>query len=68
MAARKDDWGMTPLSQVIAQNKYDKSNTTGFYMKLNNGTDHDIIRWLNKQRSKQGAIKQLIRKELANQQ
>ena len=68
MAARKDDWGLTPLSQVIAQNKYDKANTTGFYMKLNNGTDKDIIRWLNKQRSKQGAIKQLIRKELAIQQ
>ena len=64
MSARKDDWGMTPFSQQKAQNKYDKNHTTGFYMKLNLHTDQDIIRWLWKQKSKQGAIKKLIRKEL----
>ena len=64
MAARKDDWGETPFSQVKAQNKYDKAHTTGFYMKLNLRTDGDIINWLNKQRNRQGAIKQLIRQQL----
>lgn len=64
MSARKDDWGMTPESQVKTQRKYDKENTTGFYMKLNLKNDRDIIQWLWKQRSKQGAIKELIRKEI----
>lgn len=64
MATRKDDWGMTPESQVKAQKKYDKKYTTGLYIKLNIKTDRDIIHWLWKQESKQGAIKQLIRKEI----
>ena len=66
MSARKDDWGMTPFSQVKAQYTYDKNHTTGFYMKLNLSTDQDIIKWLRKQKNKQGAIKQLIRKEISN--
>ena len=48
-----------------AQSKYDKKNTSGFYMKLNIRTDADIIRWLWKQPSKQGAVKRLIREEIA---
>ena len=47
-----------------AQAKYDKGHTTGVYMKLNTGTDQDILAWLDKQGSKQGAIKQLIREEI----
>lgn len=65
MAARKDEWGMTPVSQVKAQKKYDKEHTVGFYMKLNTRTDGDIIRWLWKQRSKQGSIKCLIREDIS---
>ena len=65
MAARKDEWGLTPFSQVRAQVKYDKEHTTGFYMKLNTKTDGDIIRWLWQQRNKQGSIKRLIREDLA---
>ncbi len=34
-------------------------------MKLNLHTDADIIRWLWAQPSKQGAVKALIRKEIA---
>ena len=48
-----------------AQMKYDKVHTTGFYMKLNKATDEDILDWLSRQESKQGAIKQLIRNEIA---
>ena len=54
-------------ARTQAQAKYDKSHTTGFSMKLNTGTDQDILEWLEKQDSKQGAIKQLIREEIRRQ-
>lgn len=44
-----------------AQNKYDKSNTKKYGLKLNTSTDSDIIEWLEAQDSKQGAIKAAIR-------
>lgn len=50
-----------------AQAKYDKGHTIGVYMKLNTGTDQDILEWLEKQTSKQGAIKELIRREIAKE-
>lgn len=52
-------------ARTRAQAKYDKGHTTGFYMKLNNVTDQDILVWLEKQDSKQGAIKRLIRDEIS---
>lgn len=54
----------TTAARTKAQAKYDKDHTTGFYMKLNTGTDKDILGWLEKQPSKQGAIKELIRREI----
>ena len=51
-------------AHTVAQAKYDREHTTGFYMKLNTRTDEDILRWLEEQPSKQGAIKKLIRAEL----
>ena len=51
-------------ARTKAQAKYDKDHTTGFYMKLNTGTDQDILSWLGKQGSKQGAIKKLIREQI----
>ena len=59
-------WGLSSESQVRAQAKYDASHTTRFSLKLNNKTDADIIKWLYSQASVQGAIKELIRKELAS--
>ena len=59
------DWIDSIQARTQAQAKYDKNNTTGFYMKLNIHTDLDIIRWLWKQPSKQGAVKKLIREEIA---
>ncbi len=59
------DWIDSIQAHTQAQAKYDKNNTTGFYMKLNIHTDLDIIRWLWKQPSKQGAVKKLIREEIA---
>ena len=51
-------------ARTKAQAKYDKGHTAGFYMKLNTGTDQDILAWLEQQASKQGAIKRLIRDEI----
>jgi hypothetical protein len=51
-------------ARTKAQAKYDKGHTTGVYMKLNTGTDQDILAWLEEQDSKQGAIKRLIREEI----
>ena len=61
------DWIDSIQAHTQAQKKYDKNNTTGFYMKLNIHTDLDIIRWLWKQPSKQGAVKKLIREEIARE-
>lgn len=47
-----------------AQDRYDRTNTKQFKMKLNLKTDADIIAWLDEQENKQGAIKALIRKEI----
>ena len=62
------DWIDSVQSHTRAQAKYDKSNTAGFYMKLNIHTDLDIIRWLWSQPSKQGAVKKLIREEIARKE
>ena len=51
-------------ARTKAQAKYDKGHTARFYMKLNTGTDQDILAWLEQQDSKQGAIKRLIRDEI----
>ena len=59
------DWIDSIQARTQAQAKYDKTNTTGFYMKLNIHTDKDIIHWLWSQPSKQGSIKRLIREEIA---
>ena len=61
------NWGGISDAQAIAQQRYDKANTKGYYMKLNTRTDLDIIKWLYNQKSKQGAVKQLIRQEIARQ-
>lgn len=58
-------FGMTSESQIRAQARYDAEHTTRISLKLNTGTDQDIIRWLWEQRSKQGSIKRLIREEIA---
>lgn len=59
------DWIDSIQAHTAAQAKYDKEHTKGIYIKLNLRTDIDIIRWLWNQPSKQGAIKQLIREEIA---
>ena len=47
-----------------AQAKWDKANTVRVQMKLSKTTDADVIRKLEEADSKQGYIKELIRKDM----
>lgn len=58
-------WGITSPSQIRAQANYDKGHTTRISLKLNLRTDQDIIQWLRRQPSMQGAVRRLIRDEIA---
>ena len=58
-------WGITSESQARAQAVYDKENTVRVSLKLNIRTDDDIIQWLRGQKSMQGSIKRLVRREIA---
>ena len=44
--------------------KYDKENTIRLSLKLNKTTDADILKKLSQVESKQGYIKELIRKDM----
>ena len=50
-----------------AKKKYDRDNTKLIQLKFNKKTDEDILAWLDRQASKQGYIKQLIRNDLGNE-
>lgn len=52
-------------NHTVAQRKYDLANCTYFSLKFNNKTDADVIAKLQKAPSKQNYIRQLIRKDLA---
>jgi hypothetical protein len=49
-----------------AKKKWIKDHTTIIRMKLNNNTDADIIAKLQGKKSRQGYIKELIRKDITN--
>lgn len=48
-----------------AQNKWLKENTKGFYIRLNQVNDQDIIEHLKTMSNKQGYVKELIRGDIA---
>ena len=54
----------TPESQLKAGAKYDERMTRRFGLKLNYGTDAELIEMLEKQPSIQGYIKKLIREDV----
>ena len=56
--------GGIDISGKFNQAEYDKANTTRYQLKLNNVTDADIIQKLSSVKSKQGYIKDCIRKDL----
>ena len=62
--AGKDEYGFITDAQKRAQAKYDEKTKVGLYLKLNVKTYKDILQWLWSQRSKQGAIKELIRQDI----
>ena len=49
-----------------AQKKYNEKMTKGVYLKLNIGTDKDILDKLDSVNNKQRYIKDLIRKDISN--
>lgn len=55
---------MTENRASQASAKYDAENTKRVYLKLNKGTDADIIGWLSLKANTQGYIKELIRKDM----
>lgn len=55
------------MGKYKSQEKYDKANTVQIRMKLNRKTDADVIGWLDRQESKQGSIKDLIRAQIAKE-
>ena len=52
-------------SQIRASVKYNKENTVQISLKLNRTTDADLIDSLNRVTNKQGYIKELIRRDIA---
>lgn len=60
-------------SKYEAQSRYDDYNTTQVKLKLNYKTDADVLMWVNTHKnsrdsSVQGAIKALIRADIAKQE
>ena len=56
---------MTTKAQTEAVKRYQERNTRLMSIRLNLNTDADIIRRLEQVESKQGYIKELIRKDMA---
>lgn len=55
---------MKTPAEIKAINKYNKANTKIYPVRLNYNTDKDIIEKLESVESKQGYIKELIRKDI----
>ena len=65
---RKQRYFDTPdghRAKLDATHAYEKRHIRQFLIKANDNTEMDIIEWLDNQTSKQGAIKQLIRENIA---
>ena len=59
---------MFSIGDSEAKKKWDKENTKKLVMKLNKNTDSDIMTRLDEVPSKQGYIKSLIRKDIAEKE
>ena len=51
-------------ARLRANAKYDKTHTKGYYIKLNLNNDDDIIKRFAEVKSVQGYIKELVRKDI----
>lgn len=54
------------MSKYEAQTAWKAKNTTRVVMDLNHNTDADLIRYLESVSSKQGVIKEALRKHIAS--
>lgn len=52
------------MGKYKPQEKYDAANTKQIMLKLNLNTDKDILEWFDRQDTRQGAIKRLIRADI----
>lgn len=59
---------MATQAQIDASNKFNKENTLCVLLRLNFSTDRDVIQKLESVPSKMGYIKELIRKDMKNEQ
>ena len=66
LIGERGDYMATSEAQLRAVKKYDEAHTTQFKMKLNKGTDKDILDKLSSVENKQGYIKDLIRADINN--
>ena len=57
---------MLSIPDSDAKKKWDKVNTTVVTVKLNNNTDADIVHKLESVPNRQGYIKTVIRKDMAD--
>lgn len=53
-------------NHAAAAHKYNKANTVQVPIRLNKNTDADILEHLDSVQSKQGYIKELIRRDMKN--
>lgn len=53
-------------NHAAAAHKYNKANTVQVPIRLNKNTDADILEHLESVQSKQGYIKELIRRDMKN--
>jgi len=58
----------TSEAQKRATRKYQARTQVELNLKMNKETEQDIIDWLNRQESKRGAVKALIRKEIKREE
>lgn len=56
------------MSQKESQTRWERENTLWVSIKLNHRTDADIIRYLDRQPSKMGAIKAAIRAQMKKEE
>lgn len=59
-----DSKGVLKMGKYERQQKYDKTNITGIYLKFNKNTDKDILDFLEKSGNKQGTVKEALRKQI----
>lgn len=54
----------TSDAQIRAKKKYEDANCVAVHLKLNRNTDADVLKRLDEVKSKQGYIKELIRRDI----